>query len=99
MKSMNREEIKNLEAKLNEVEGRSDKFEKLIVKKLDEMAHFQKLTQPQTQARTFIVFIGLSDLWLVNLSSAIESSSKLNERENKIHTAKLISEINTGINY
>ena len=50
MKSMNREEIKNLEAKLNEVEGRSDKFEKLIVKKLDEMAHFQKLTQPQTQA-------------------------------------------------
>ena len=55
---MNREEIKNLEAKLNEVEGRSDKFEKLIVKKLDEMAHFQKLTQPQTQARTFIILIG-----------------------------------------
>ena len=56
---MNREEIKNLEAKLNEVEGRSDKFEKLIVKKLDEMAQFQKLTQPQTQDRTFIIPIGL----------------------------------------
>jgi len=55
---MNREEIRNLEAKLNEVEGRSDKFEKLIVKKLDEMAQFQKLTQPQTQARTFIIIIG-----------------------------------------
>ena len=53
MKSMNREEIKNLEAKLNEVEGRSDKFEKLIVKKLDEMAQFQKLNQPQTQECAF----------------------------------------------
>ena len=65
MKSMNREEIKNLEAKLNEVEGRSDKFEKLIVKKLDEMAHFQKLTQPQTQARTFIISIGLYSYWFL----------------------------------
>ena len=59
MKSMNREEIKNLESKLNEVEGRSDKFEKLIVKKLDEMAQFQKLTQPQTQDQTFIIPIDL----------------------------------------
>ena len=65
MKSMNREEIKNLEAKLNEVEGRSDKFEKLIVKKLDEMAQFQKLTQPQTQARTFIILIGLYFYWFL----------------------------------